>query len=176
MVHSRQPQVRRKLDLAVSGGQPAGHEGVEPQPPAVLTRSLHPVRGLRGCLRWDRPDGGANIVRTDGPMVAELSRGPLMCVAGSLKPFCCHGRLCLWKDKHTLRKPGPSAIGVGLLFADAGLQQPDRQAVMECEICGAAVVEQPVRIVDSRKDPDRTANKPALRCYAVAVISYRCPK
>jgi len=47
---------------------------------------------------------------------------------------------------------------------------------MEFEICGAAAVEHPVRIVDSRRDPDRPANKPPPRRYAVAVIPYLCPK
>lgn len=49
-------------------------------------------------------------------------------------------------------------------------------SVMECEICGAEVVEQPVRIVDSRKDPDKRTNEPPPRRYAVAVIPFVCPK
>jgi hypothetical protein len=49
-------------------------------------------------------------------------------------------------------------------------------AMMECEICGAEVIKQPVRVVDIRKDPDRIANRPPPRCYAVAVIPYQCPK
>jgi len=47
---------------------------------------------------------------------------------------------------------------------------------MVCEICGAVVNEQPVRIVDGRKDPDKRTNKPPPRRYAVAVIPFLCPK
>jgi hypothetical protein len=47
---------------------------------------------------------------------------------------------------------------------------------VECEICGAEVKEQPVKIVDARKDPDRRTVKPPPRRYAVAVIPYLCTK
>jgi hypothetical protein len=47
---------------------------------------------------------------------------------------------------------------------------------MVCEICGAEVNEQPVRIVDGRKDPDKRTNKPPPRRYAVAVIPFVCVK
>jgi hypothetical protein len=47
---------------------------------------------------------------------------------------------------------------------------------MECEICGAEVMEQPVKIVDSREDPDKSTNKPPPRRYAAEVIPYVCPK
>jgi hypothetical protein len=54
--------------------------------------------------------------------------------------------------------------------------QSYREAVMECEIRGAEVNKQPVRIVDGRKDPDKRTNKPPPPRYAVAVIPFVCPK
>ena len=47
---------------------------------------------------------------------------------------------------------------------------------MECEICGAEVKEQPLKIVDVRKDPDRRTNKPPPARYAVTVIPFVCQK
>jgi hypothetical protein len=44
--------------------------------------------------------------------------------------------------------------------------------IAKCEICGAETNEQPIRMVDSRKDPDRNGNKPPPHRYAVAVIPY----
>jgi hypothetical protein len=37
-------------------------------------------------------------------------------------------------------------------------------------------MEQPVKIVDSREDPDKSTNKPPPRRYAAEVIPYVCPK
>jgi hypothetical protein len=37
-------------------------------------------------------------------------------------------------------------------------------------------MEQAVKIVDSRKDPDKSTIKPPPRRYAVEVIPYVCPK
>jgi hypothetical protein len=54
--------------------------------------------------------------------------------------------------------------------------QSNGEALMVCEICGAEVNEQPVRIVDGRKDPDKHTNKPPPHRYAVAVIPFLCPK
>jgi len=47
---------------------------------------------------------------------------------------------------------------------------------VECEICGSEVNEQPIRMVDGRKDPDRHTDKPPSRRHAVPVIPYVCPQ
>jgi hypothetical protein len=69
-------------------------------------------------------------------------------------------------SSRTPPKPGSCSVGQASFLG----------TMMECEICGAEADEQPVRIVDSRKDPDRTTNKPPPRRYAVAIVPYRCPK
>jgi hypothetical protein len=78
MVHSRQPQGRRKLDLAVCGGGSS---------PATRVLNLSHLRSLSArCTRFpgsgfaglsplERPDEGANLVLTDGPMVPNCPRG-----------------------------------------------------------------------------------------------------
>jgi hypothetical protein len=45
--------------------------------------------------------------------------------------------------------------------------------IPKCEICGEEADEQPITMMDSRKDPDRNTNKPPPNRYAVAVIPYR---
>jgi hypothetical protein len=74
------------------------------------------------------------------------------------------GRLC----SHTqlFSKAWPYSLGQASLL----------EAMMECEIVGQKPMSREVRIVDGRKDPDKSTNKPPPRRYAVAVKPYRCPK